>query len=124
MNSENFSKIKELFQSVLDLDTAERKEFLSKNCPDDLCAEVESLLESFEKSENFIENPAAKINEVFTPENSDEKLIGSYKIIKEIGKGGMGVVYLASREDEQFHQRVAASQKHLKHPFFTLKKFL
>lgn len=107
MNLKDFNKVKDLFQSALELETAEREQFLAKNCPDELRAEVESLLESFEKSESFIENPAAKINEVFASENSDGKLIGSYKIIKEIGKGGMGIVYLASREDEQFHQRVA-----------------
>ena len=36
-----------------------------------------------------------------------ERRIGPYKLIRELGRGGMGTVWLAARADEQFEKRVA-----------------
>lgn len=107
MDSDNFKKVKEIFQPALELPEAERENFLAKNCPSELREEVESLLKSFQESENFIEKPAADFKELFAVDNRIGQSIGQYKIVKEIGKGGMGLVYLALREDDQFSQRVA-----------------
>ncbi len=103
------NRIKEIFSEALELSESERPQFLEKSCGDDenLRSEVESLLESFKKSENFIEKPAADFKQVFAEDKRIGQIIGNCKIIKEIGKGGMGVVYLASREDEEFKKRVA-----------------
>ncbi len=102
------NQIKEIFSEALELSESERPQFLEKSCGDDinLRLEVESLLKSFEKSENFIEKPAADFKQVFAEDKRIGNIIGQYKIVKEIGKGGMGLVYLAIREDE-FRQRVA-----------------
>ncbi len=99
------NQVKEIFSEALEMDEAQRLQYLDKVCGDDkdLRSEVESLLASFEKSEEFIETPAFSVNQITSPPTH----FGNYKIIKEIGQGGMGTVYLAERSDGQFEQMVA-----------------
>ncbi len=110
MDEKNWQNVKEIFLAALEKDAESRVKFLDEVCANDsdLRQEIESLLVSHEEIEDFIEEPAFKADEVFSNgSNSKEKHLGNYKIIKEIGTGGMGVVYLAVREDEEFRQRVA-----------------
>ncbi len=110
MDEKNWQNVKEIFLAALEKDAEKRTVFLNEVCGDDanLKSEVESLLASHEEVEEFIETPVFQVGEVFTNgANPQEKRLGNYKIIKEIGAGGMGVVYLAAREDEQFRKRVA-----------------
>ncbi|MBK8149296.1 MAG: serine/threonine protein kinase [Acidobacteria bacterium] len=101
--------IKELFSEALELSPDERAGFLDELCGDapELRREIESLLAAFEKSEDFIEKPAARIEGVLPHGNSLEKVVGNYRIIREIGQGGMGAVYLAARDDGEFEKNVA-----------------
>src|SRR5437764_13415456 len=58
----------------------------------------------------FLAQPAADLaTAVFadSPESTVDRHIGPYQIIREIGGGGMGTVYLAERADGQYRQRVA-----------------
>ena len=110
MDEKNWHNVKEIFLAALEKDAKSRTKFLDEVCGEDanLRTEVESLLSSHEEVEEFIETPVFQVGEVFTNgANPKEKLIGKYKIIREIGVGGMGVVFLAAREDEQFRKRVA-----------------
>jgi eukaryotic-like serine/threonine-protein kinase len=110
MDEKNWQNVKEIFLAALEKDGESRTAFLDEVCADDadLREEIESLLASHEEIEEFIETPVFQVGEVFTNgTNPKEKRLGNYKIIKEIGAGGMGVVYLAAREDEQFRKRVA-----------------
>ncbi|HVQ39722.1 MAG TPA: protein kinase, partial [Pyrinomonadaceae bacterium] len=62
------------------------------------------------RADGFIEAPAtAVVPEFFTPEPSRfvGRRIGPYRILKDIGQGGMGAVCLGERADEQYEQRVA-----------------
>lgn len=91
MNPENWKKIKEVFAEAVELPMAERDDFLNKNCNSEIRAEVEKMLAM--DADNSLENsPLQQFNLV-------GKNIGKYKIISEIGRGGMGNVYLATRED-------------------------
>lgn len=45
-------------------------------------------------------------------DDSNQSLLGNYRLIKELGKGGMSSVYLASRADLSFHQEVAIKIVH------------
>ena len=113
MSSEHLRKVGELFDATLELDPQERSEFLKNACGTDqaLVSDVESLIAAHYQAGNFIETPAlGSVTEViFDHEElipAGEK-IGVYRIIREIGRGGMGAVYLAERADEQFKKYVA-----------------
>lgn len=98
-----WKRIQELFHEALDKPPVERTAYLRKQCGADaeLLAEVESLLGAHDEGgpvADFEEQPA-------TPAVPDR--IGPYRIIELIGRGGMGVVYLAERSTEDFRQRVA-----------------
>ena len=103
MQSKEWLKIKEVFAETVELSEVERLPFLV-NHADDVRVEVEKLLKSYQKLDNFIEQPA--IVEVGLDEKSlIGTNIGDYKIIREIAEGGMGLVYLAERQG--FEQNVA-----------------
>ena len=109
MNSERWQKIKDLFDATLELAPAKREKFLDNVCGDDneLRHEIEKLLDSF-ADDSFMEKPAA--NEVASVIIKSEtknlkagKCFGNYEIIRQIGAGGMGEVYLA--QDKNLTER-------------------
>ena len=104
---EQYKKAKDIFLAVCSLDTAEREEVLNRECGIDaeLRAEVESLLEHHDIPPTAtIPNAAAGGAEQPV---GGPKRIGPYRIIREIGRGGMGVVYLGVREGDRFRKHVA-----------------
>jgi serine/threonine-protein kinase len=112
MTPEKWLEVKEIFNAALDLPSAARHSFIEERCADaGLREEVEALLASAGEAENFIEDPAlTRVSHLVTAEKMPSyigKQIGSYKIEREIGKGGMGAVYLARRADREFDKKVA-----------------
>jgi serine/threonine protein kinase len=67
-----------------------------------LRAQVETLLAADERAGNFLQTPAAPPVESLVGRH-----VGPYRVLREIGRGGMGVVYLAERADDQFRKHVA-----------------
>ena len=111
MNSERRNKVRVLFDAVVELSPIERKRFLDKSCGKDakLRREVEKMLDSSDAAESFMEKPAASevASLILEPRESLQsgKVFGHYEIIKQIGAGGMGEVYLA--EDKKLDRKVA-----------------
>lgn len=103
MNDANWLKIKEVFNQTLDLPESERHEFLS-SFDESIRTEVLELLKSHYEAEGFIAEPAV-IEFGLNEDQMIGKQIDDYRIVKEIGSGGMGKVYLATREG--FEQKFA-----------------
>ncbi len=110
---ERWARVKELFEAAVDLDRNGRTALLDKECGEDevLRAEVESLLESDERTDDFIEQPGFAIPRDLFPDNVEEPFVGrqfgAYQVIREIGRGGLGAVYLAARADDEYRKEVA-----------------
>jgi serine/threonine protein kinase len=123
MTEEKWKNLKEIVSETLNLPPFERKIFLDKaNLSPEIRAEVESLIAFDEVSEDFMKFSAVTFSRDFIStdqpqESLFEKQIGNYKIISELGIGGMGAVYLGERIDGKFAQKVAI--KMLKREFNT-----
>ena len=100
MNPERWQLLKELFEAAYEKSPAERAAFLDNSCSGDpsLKKEVEALLASYTRG-SFLEKPAHEaVPELFDNEAAETltgSQLGPYEVGSEIGRGGMGIVYLA-----------------------------
>ena len=113
MQAERWTHLKELVSEALEHQPAEWPDWLAAACAgdSDLQAEVLSLLRGQNQVANFIETPAVSRGLEILAEDEDHRSpvgqrIGPYVLVREIGHGGMGSVFLAERAD-QFRQQVA-----------------
>jgi eukaryotic-like serine/threonine-protein kinase len=108
MNPERWKIIQSLFERALELDKTERQKFLDRECGEDkeLINEVNSLISADEKGHSIFSGSAAEYIG-FDEKNLNGKILGKYRVIKQIGTGGMGSVFLAERADGVFEQKVA-----------------
>src|SRR5689334_2390208 len=99
MNADRWAQIKSVFSAALEQPVAERAAFITSQCRGDeaLAQEVESLLAAHDQAHSFIESPAfesAGPAFALDPTEAVGQRIGPYRIIRRIGAGGMGSVYL------------------------------
>jgi len=109
MTPERWQQIKALLESALERDPPERETFLDERCAGDpaLRAEVEALLISHARSGDFIEAPAYEVlaGSLTQTDLITGQVIGPYEIVRRLGAGGMGDIYLA--EDTRLGRKVA-----------------
>jgi eukaryotic-like serine/threonine-protein kinase len=112
MSGMNWQEVDEVFQAARDvLSVAERTAWLDARCAGrpDLHAEVSSLLSAYDASDAFLQplglgsgNARTAPASTYTGETID-----AWRLMREIGQGGMGTVFLAERADGAFTQQVA-----------------
>jgi eukaryotic-like serine/threonine-protein kinase len=110
--AERWARLKELFEAAVDLAPNERAALLSNACDGDdaLRREIESLLDSDNHTDGFIEEPVFEIPRDLFPEAEESlagRQFGPYQVLREIGRGGLGAVYLAARADDEYRKQVA-----------------
>ena len=97
MDLERWQQIDAIFKSALERAPSERDAFLDEVCRSDatLRREVESLI-AHDQAGNFMDDPAfADASRLLRTTSLRGQALGPYKILEQIGAGGMGEVYLA-----------------------------
>jgi serine/threonine protein kinase/Tol biopolymer transport system component len=127
MDAERWQNVERLYHATLECEESQRAAFLTRACGGDevLRREVESLVSYGNRSGRFIEESALEIVAPAlateeAPEQdpvSDEsriigKRISQYRIVEQLGSGGMGEVYRAVRADDQYQKQVAIKLVH------------
>ncbi|MEE8525758.1 MAG: serine/threonine-protein kinase, partial [Thermoanaerobaculia bacterium] len=102
-------RVDEIFYQAQEVPPEARHAFLDEACADDpeLRREVQSLLVSVEETgDDFLERPLiADFSASWT--SPEGRRLGAFRLLREIGRGGMSRVFLAVRDDQEIHQEVA-----------------
>jgi serine/threonine protein kinase len=112
MTPEQLSRIRQIYDRALPLSGSDREACLDRECraDEETRKEVEGLLKGHDRAPAWLEQPALGAAKAVLPLEAPKlegRRVGSYTLIREIGRGGSGVVYLAERSDNAFRRQAA-----------------
>ncbi|MGH9838838.1 MAG: protein kinase domain-containing protein [Blastocatellia bacterium] len=108
MTTERWQQTEDIYQTAVYLPEDQREEYLAAVCAgdDELRTTVGTLLTRHAQAGEFTETLPLTAD-LLTGDPLIERRVGAYRIVREIGRGGMGAVYLGARADNEFQKRVA-----------------
>lgn len=113
MTPEEWHKLKEVLQAVLELDPSDRAAYLGEACANHAVnrSELEALIRSYDEDGAFLEEPvdfaAVDLVQDMSPSSWVGRRLGPYQIVQKIGEGGMGTVFRARRVDGLYDKDAA-----------------
>lgn len=111
MTPERWREVKEAFQQLLEVPTSEHAARLAKLDTDVRDEVVAMLAAATTGAQDFLEPPTARSLAATDDDNASGvrigRRVGPWRIVEELGRGGMGAVYLARREDQEVEGEVA-----------------
>jgi serine/threonine-protein kinase len=116
LDPETWRRVDAVLDRALELPPGERTAFLEAECGRDprVLAHVRELLAADDRASEFLERPVDEVaGDLLGPASADADALAPgaevppWRIVREIGRGGMGAVHLAERADGQFQQRAA-----------------
>jgi serine/threonine protein kinase/tetratricopeptide (TPR) repeat protein len=104
-----WKRLQELFHAAAALPSEARPAYLEEACPDDpeMRREAMALLDGPAQDADSLADEVREAVAVLTAEPKGPSRIGPYSLLRELGHGGMGIVYLAERDDDSYRMRVA-----------------
>jgi serine/threonine protein kinase/Flp pilus assembly protein TadD len=101
MDSARWTRVQNLFGRAVDLPRSEQQSFLDAECGGDqaLMAEVQAMIDEDSRGDSLLDRGMSQVASRVLGETPAFKQAGPYRIVRMLGEGGMGVVYLAERDD-------------------------
>src|SRR2546427_12099382 len=110
----DLKRVKEIFLAAVEKPASERGAYVREICAadEDLCGQVEALLRQHEQASGFLESPPPGLPDSAAPHDEADGVtashasapahaigsrIGPYKLLQQLGEGGMGTVFLAEQ---------------------------
>ncbi len=114
MTSADWDRLKDVFDAALKRDATSRTQFLREACADDasLLHELQSLIADYEAAgDTFLQTPPVSsfvhAGPATRPDAGGHRTVGPYRLLEQIGRGGMADVDLAERTDGLYRKSVA-----------------